>query len=214
MGTNLDPKPLTMYLNKIYFPLLFTAVMVGCSPTEKTDLKNKKTNETVHIDTVPVKHKDTLVADVKIPVIDTTAVLTAFNEAKRSKLFSKELDFNGINKIDGSIFDLERPILIGDLNDDHLDDAMMPFSIEGREGGNNWDTYYAVFINNRGVLDYKYSFSRGGKFSETLINFTSIKDGFIKGMEVPGNNSSKEDSTPVDYMYRNTDLSEVATASE
>ncbi|MCT2563935.1 hypothetical protein [Chryseobacterium herbae] len=204
-----------MYLNKIYFPLLLATIGISCSPNEKTTLKNKKINDTVHTHHIAEKkEKETPVIDKKESIIDADAVLVAFNKAIRTDVFSKELDFNYKNKLDGSIFDLERPILIGDLNDDHLDDAMMPFSIEGREGGNNWDAYYAVFINNGGVLEYQYSFSRGGDLSETLINFTSIKDGFIKGMEVPGNNSSKEESTPVDYMYRNTDLSEVATASE
>ncbi|MGU3375016.1 hypothetical protein [Chryseobacterium sp. M5A1_1a] len=204
-----------MYLNTVYFSLLLATIVISCNSNEKAILKNKKINDTVRTNYIAAKkQKDTLVIDKKVTVIDADIVLDAFHKTIKTDLFRKELDFNYQNKLDGSIFDLERPILIGDLNEDHLDDALMPFSIEGREGGNNWDSYYAIFINNGGVLEYQYSFSRGGDLSETIINFTSIKNGFIKGMEVPGNNSSKEDSTSVDYMYRNTDLSEVVTASE
>ncbi|WP_223608078.1 hypothetical protein [Chryseobacterium sp. OSA05B] len=202
-----------MHLNKIYFSLLLAVTILSCSPNEKTSQHNKQIN-TLHTNDNPVKEKDTLVADVKIPVIDSMAVLIAFKKTITTDQFIKELDIDDPDGLGGSIFDSERPILIGDLNDDHQDDAIMPFSIEGRQGGNNWDAHYAIFINNGGVLEYKYSFDRGGDLAERQTDFKSIKNGIIKGMEVPGFHSEEGNSTPVDYMYRPTDLSEVATASE
>ncbi|PIF46252.1 hypothetical protein CLU96_3276 [Chryseobacterium sp. 52] len=204
-----------MNLNRIYFSLLSVAVMVSCNPKEKTTQESKEVKKTIRTDTTLVKKTDTLIVrEVKKPVIDNAAVLAAFKKTKETGQFKKELDIDYENGLGGSIFDSERPILIGDLNGDHLDDAIMPFSIEGREGGNNWDAHYAIFINEGGELTYKYSFSRGGDLAETQINFKSIKDGIIKGMEVPGFHAEGGESTPVDYMYRDTDLSEVAIAVE
>ncbi|MFP3595570.1 hypothetical protein [Chryseobacterium sp. SIMBA_029] len=202
-----------MSLNKIYFLLLLAVTILSCSPNEKGSQQNKKVTDTIITKETAIKEKDTLVTNAKIPVIDTIAVLTAFKKTITTDQFIKELGIEA-DGLGGSIFDSERPILIGDLNDDHQDDAIMPFSIEGRQGGNNWDAHYAIFINNNGVLDYKYSFDRGGDLAERQINFKSIKNGIIKGMVVPGFHSEEGNSTPVDYLYRTTDLSEVATASE
>ncbi|KFF11305.1 hypothetical protein IW15_16265 [Chryseobacterium soli] len=187
--------------------------ILSCSPNEKGSQQNKKVTDTIITKETAVKEKDSLVTDVKIPVIDTIAVLTAFKKTVTTDQFIKELGIEA-DGLGGSIFDSERPILIGDLNGDHQDDAIMPFSIEGRQGGNNWDAHYAIFINNNGVLEYKYSFDRGGDLAERQINFKSIKNGIIKGMEVPGFHSEEGNNTPVEYLYRTTDLSEVATASE
>ena len=203
-----------MYLNKICLSLLLITVVVSCEPNKKTVPNNKPINDTIPKNTGIVKNSDTLAANTKKPVIDTTAVLIAFKKASKTEPFTKELDFNDKNDFNGSIFDSERPIIIGDLNGDHLDDAIMPFSIEGRGGGNNWDAHYAIFINNGGTLTYQYSFDRGGDLAETQINFTSIKDGIIKGMEVPGFHADQGKSSPIEYIYRDKELSELLRASE
>ncbi|MDV7695521.1 hypothetical protein N6B72_01190 [Chryseobacterium soli] len=202
-----------MSLNNICFSLLLAVTILSCNPNEKGSQQNKKVTDTIITKETAVKENDSLVTDVKIPVIDTIAVLNAFKKTVTTDQFIKELGIEA-DGLGGSIFDSERPILIGDLNGDHQDDAIMPFSIEGRQGGNNWDAHYAIFINNNGVLEYKYSFDRGGDLAERQINFKSIKNGIIKGMEVPGFHSEEGNNTPVEYLYRTTDLSEVATASE
>jgi hypothetical protein len=201
---------------KIYFSLLLITTILSCTPDKKAPGKIKEIRDTIRTNTSIVKNNDTPLMETKKPVVDTIAVLDAFKKITTTDLFIKELDIesNDQDGLGGSIFDSERPILIGDLNGDHLNDAIMPFSIEGRGGGNNWDAHYAIFINNGGTLKYKYSFSRGGDLAEIQINFKSIKDGFIKGMEVPGFHTTEGKSTPVDYMYRDTGLSEVLTASE
>ncbi|MFP3597012.1 hypothetical protein [Chryseobacterium sp. SIMBA_029] len=202
-----------MHLKKVYFSLLLAVTILSCSPNEKTSQQNKKITDTVHTNrTVIKKQKDTLLENKEVPIIDYKLVLVAFNKTIKTAKFSKELNFNYQDKLDGTIFDWENPILIGDLNDDHLDDAIRPFSIEGRQGG--WNAYYAIFINNGGILEYKYSFNRGGGLAERRIDFKSIKDGIIKGIGEPGFYSEEGNSTPVNYMYRPTGLSEVATASE
>ncbi|MCT2562118.1 hypothetical protein [Chryseobacterium herbae] len=202
-----------MHLNKRYFSLLLVATILSCSPNEKTSQQNKKITDTVHTNRIIIKNrKDTLLENKEVPFIDYKVVLVAFNKAIKTAKFSKELNFNYQDKLDVTIFDWENPILIGDLNDDHLDDAIVPFTIEERQGG--WNACYAIFINNGGILEYKYSFNRGGGLAERRIDFKSIKDGIIKGIGEPGFYSEEGNSTPVNYMYRPTDLSEVATASE
>jgi hypothetical protein len=201
-----------MYLKKTHLPILFILLILSCKPNKKTAQHAKHIPS--HKDTIVLKGNDTLRKKVDIAIIDTNSVLSAFKITLENKQFMKELDFDSQDKLTGSIFDSERPILIGDLNGDKLNDGIMPFSIEGREGGNNWEAYYAIFINVGGKLEYKYSFSRGGDLSEKQIDFKRIKDGFIQGMEVPGNKFPDGDSTSVKYMYRETDLSEVLTASD
>lgn len=201
---------------KTYFSFLLITFILSCTPDKKTPQKTKETNDTIGSNAAVEKNNDTLAMEVKKTIVDTTAVLDAFKKITKTDLFIKELgiESNDQDGLGGSIFDSERPILIGDLNGDHLDDAIMPFSIEGRGGGNNWDAHYAIFINSNGTLKYKYFFSRGGDLAETQINFKRIKDRVIKGMEVPGFHSTEEKTTPIEYIYRDTDLSELLTASE
>lgn len=201
-----------MSLKTSIFLLSFAILVLSCGPDKKGTQENKKVkvDDTIHNSAVLVKDSDTLTENVKTPIVDTTAVLKAFKKNIKTDQFIKELGMDSY----ASVFDSERPILIGDLNGDHLDDAIMPFSIEGRGGGNNWDANYAIFINNAGTLEYQYSFARGGDLAERQINFNSIKDGVIQGMEVPGFHSDLGESNPVEYIYRSKELSELLRASE
>ncbi|MBB6501162.1 hypothetical protein [Pedobacter cryoconitis] len=201
-----------MYLKKMH--ILLTSIIVfslSCKSDKKTvqDTKRRSVRDTTVIKD-HVKSTDKPI----ISVIDTNAVLAVFKRTAKTERFIKELGVKGNGGPDASVFDSERPILIGDLNGDHLEDALMPFSIEGRGGGNNWDAHYAVFINKGGKLEYQYSFSRGGDLGETQVDFINIKDGIIHGMEVPGIHSSEVDSTSVNYIYRKTDLSVLLAASD
>lgn len=202
-----------MNLKKRYCLLLLSTVIIGCRPNEKSVQDRKTIKDTIQTNVV-IKDVKKPVADTATVRIDTAAVLNAFKKTIKTAPFMKELDFNSQDGLSGSVFDSERPILIGDLNGDHLDDAIMPFSIEGRQGGNNWDAHYAIFINSGGRLTYRYSFSRGGDLAETQIDFKSIQDGVIKGMEVPGFHSEGGENIPVNYIYKNTGLSELVAASE
>ncbi|AZA83690.1 hypothetical protein C1637_14385 [Chryseobacterium lactis] len=200
-----------MYFNKIYFSLLAIAVITGCKPEKKT-VSEAKTHDTIHTNTSIEKEPDNPTKHTKLPVVDTTAVLLAFKKASETKKFGKDLSFDIKEDLSGSIFDSERPILIGDLNGDQVDDAIMPFSIEGRDGGNNWDAHYAVFINKDGQLQYQYSFDRGGDLAETQTFFKSIKDGVVKGLEEPGFHFPEGESKPVSYVYKNNKLELISTS--
>lgn len=200
-----------MYFNKIYFSLLSLAMVASCKPEKKT-ISETRSRDTIQTPPNRVKDHDSAVTAIKLPVIDTTAVLLAFKKASKTNLFGKELGFSYDDDLSGSIFDSERPILIGDLNGDHLEDAIMPFTIEGRDGGNNWDAHYAIFINKNGELHYKYSFNRGGDLAETQTFFKSIQNGVVHGMQEPGFHFSDGESSPVRFIYKNNRLSEVTSS--
>lgn len=196
-----------MYLKIRDLSLLFVIIVLSCKPEKKISGENKKSSDTIHLNATVIK---SYVVDVKKISIDTATVLNAFKKNIKTDQFIKELYMDSY----ATVFDSERPILIGDLNDDHQDDAIMPFSIEGRDGGNNWDTHYAIFINNNGQLEYKYSFARGGDLAEKQIDFKNIQNGVIHGIEVPGFHYPDGDSTSVEYIYRNSELSKVLGPSE
>ncbi|SMC35239.1 hypothetical protein [Chryseobacterium sp. YR221] len=202
-----------MHFNTIYFSLLSLAMTLSCKPEKKT-IPETQPHDTIKTHISSTKEHDSLTKSKKIPVIDTTAVLMAFKKASQTEQFGKDLYFNLKDELSGSIFDSERPILIGDLNGDHLEDAIMPFSIEGRDGGNNWDAHYAVFINKDGQLKYQYSFDRGADLAETQTFFKSIEDGVVEGMIEPGFHVQEGESIPVNYIYKNNRLVEVTPSSK
>lgn len=204
-----------MHLNKIYFSLLSFTLVTGCKSEKKTSSEN------IHQDTITTNTSTGIAKDAdsqkqitKLPVIDTTTVLHAFKNATITKQFGEDVNYNIKDELSGSIFDSERPILIGDLNGDQLDDAIMPFTIEGRDGGNNWDAHYAIFINKNGKLNYQYSFNRGADLAETQTFFKSIENGVVKGVVEPGFHYADGESTPVSFRYKNNTLSEVPATSK
>nr|WP_315028698.1 hypothetical protein [uncultured Chryseobacterium sp.] len=201
-----------MYFHKIYLSLLSITAVIGCKP-EKKPISEAKPQDTLNRSRSITKDSDSLAKMTKVKVIDTTAVLLAFKNATKTEQFGKDLDFNIKDELSGSVFDSERPILIGDLNGDRLDDAIMPFSIEGRDGGNNWDAHYAIFINKDGHLTYQYSFNRGADLAETQTFFKRIKDGVVHGVVEPGFHFQEGEITPVSFKYKNNRLSEVTVPS-
>lgn len=183
-----------------YLPILLLAVAFGCKnnnkPSEITENK-------------PVEKQDTVIKKItekEIPVsiaLDTAEVLAAFKAFSQTEQF---FNVSQIKKDNGDLYNSERPILIGDLNGDGLDDAIMPFTIEGRGGGNNWDTHYAIFINTDKKLEYKSTFDRGADSDDMILHFKSIKKGVISGLKVNNDNLINRDDVPVKYAYKSGSL--------
>lgn len=186
-----------MFIQKRHLSALLLLTILGCKSNKKAEVQNKPVTK----DTAIIKALPAPLQEDNSSVIDTNTVLATFKKISESTKFLKELDAE-----DASVYDSERPIVIGDLNGDQLDDAIMPFTIEGRGRGNNWAAYYAVFINQNGKLKYKLSFARGGDLSERMIEFNSIENGVIKGAEVPGFKFPEGDSIGVNYTYNNGKL--------
>lgn len=139
-------------------------------------------------------------------VIDTPAVIAAFELLKSDTLFLDKLHVRSETIYD--FFDEERPLLIGDINNDQQPDALMPFALEGVGGGNYYEVYYAVFLNRNGALKMDTLLFRGSKRSETTLTLTGIANGAIEGWETARFPEEEGDSIYVQYQFRNGKLEE------
>ncbi|MGU3375018.1 hypothetical protein [Chryseobacterium sp. M5A1_1a] len=184
-----------------YFSLLFLIVVLSCKPDKKISGQSQKHIDPILTNTTIIKDKDRIAKDVKKAVVDTTAVLVAFKEIVETDQFIEELHKTFHVDFHTSVYALERPILIGDFNGDHQDDAVMPFSIESRRGINDWYPNYAIFITINGKLEYQYSFARGGNREKKQTYFKSIKDGVIKATIVPGPYFPGGAGVPIELVY-------------
>lgn len=137
---------------------------------------------------------------------DTAAVISAFNRFTQSKTFAAQV----AEKADGGvIYDEERPILIGDLNNDGRSDAIMPFTMEGMGGGNNYVIYYAVMLNRNGALEPQQVLYRGSKTTPFVITLARMQQGVAEGWERPGAEYGHLDSIPVRYHFKDGALTEL-----
>lgn len=201
-----------MLIQKKHIPILLLTIAFGCnSNTKTTSVKTTepaKTNESAKKQEVTSKNTPvkavTVPTTVEMPAADTTQVLAAFKELVKTDRFLKEMSLQK-GETEGEITTDERPVLIGDLNGDGLNDALMPFQLIGRDGGNNWTAHTAVFINNGKNLEYKFTYDRGGDMAETALDFTALKDGVITGL-ISTNNYSKKKIKQEKYSYKNNDL--------
>jgi hypothetical protein len=139
-------------------------------------------------------------------VVDTAQVVAAFDLLKDDSVFLDKMDL--LSEGTYAFYDEERPLLIGDINRDSLPDALMPFSIEGLGGGNNYTSHYAILLNQGGRLEYNSVLYRGNKLSENMLTFTGITNGVIEGWELPGFHHPEADSIYVQYAFRNGKLEE------
>ena len=136
---------------------------------------------------------------------DAAAVAAAFSLLEETPSFKNEIEDDG-----ASVYDPGLPALIGDINHDGLPDALKPFTIEGRGGGNNWTAHYAVFINKDNKLTFSNIFNRGGDWAERITTFNKIKDNVLCGVEVPNNNFPELDTIVVNYIYKDKDLIQIS----
>jgi hypothetical protein len=71
-----------------------------------------------------------------------------------------------------------RSIVMGDLNADSAEDAVVLYTLEGQGGSNQYLQYLAVFFDRKGKLVYVTHQLVGGK-NRKSIESVSIKDGKI-----------------------------------
>jgi len=62
-------------------------------------------------------------------------------------------------------YEKARKILFGDLDGDDDRDAVVQYTLEGFQGGNNWSQFLAVFRNDRGIYKFAADEVVGGKLS-------------------------------------------------
>lgn len=135
--------------------------------------------------------------------IDSAALLHAFQQLQSDNSFLKEL---GLAKAKTFSFSRQTlPPIWGDLNQDGNTDALVPFTVEGRGGGNNWDAHYAVFLQEENKWKYKSQIDAGGDWAKRILHFSQIKGGRILG-NLEGNSDKSLKLVGVEYHFINGQL--------
>lgn len=105
-----------------------------------------------------------------------------------------------------SVLKNNEPIVKGDINHDGIADALVPFTVEGRGGGNNWDMHYAVFIGGRKGFHLIGVFDSGGDWADRVTVFKKIKNDVIYAAEDPPNGDPAKASVPSKYILKGRQL--------
>lgn len=134
---------------------------------------------------------------------DSLAIVKAFESIITDKIFLKDLAMDGDDH--ASIFKDQLKIVRGDLDGDGKSDALLSFSVEGRDGGNNADYHYAIFLKRNGQWQYNGQSDMGGSMNDYYITLDSVQNGQVWGMAVPLKNESLV-SYRVGYKYSDGDL--------
>lgn len=88
----------------------------------------------------------------------------------------------------------------GDLDNDGIEDALIPFSVESRYGGNNADYHYAVYLNKKGKWIYKSELPLGGNTMDYTIEIKNIKKGVVNAV------AEGQQSFQIKYRYKDNGL--------
>lgn len=154
--------------------------------------------------------------------LDTTQLIHSFNDQMQD--YAKDILKNedtGSSLYEGiqdalsnhSLYDFLRnnePIITGDINHDHLPDALVPFTVEGRGGGNNWDSHIAVFLREKNGYHLQLIKNSGADLSPYVILWQRIINDTIWGMNVANNFEGTEtDSIQVKYILQNDSLHDI-----
>lgn len=188
-----------MKCNKIYYCLLvimFWAFFAACGQvSSNTQPKN------VAADT-PVMAREAL------SVADTAALIQAFEVLKKNPSFLKDLGLEGEKHFSWNV--LPKGIIYGDLDKDGSEDALFPFTIEGRGGGNSWDFHYVVFLQKNKQWQYLSQFDAQAGDPDLLFAFREIKDCLIQGAIV--DNQEERQDIPVTFILKGNELVNTYTA--
>ncbi len=111
--------------------------------------------------------------------VDTITIMQAFESLKTDKRFLEDLGLENEKQF-GWNNEWEKTIY-GDLNSDDTPDAIVAFSIEGRSGGNNWDTHYGIFLNENKQWKYQSQIDAGGNAADRILTINRIENGIITG---------------------------------
>ncbi len=156
--------------------------------------------------------------------IDTTALINAFNiqlkpyAQKQIKMEPSPKTFlaQGLQRAIKrehlyKFLRNDEPVIAGDLNGDKKPDVLVPFTIEGRGDGNNWDLHYAILVRHHESYQLKTIFDCGGDLARRITYFKAVKNDTIKGIEKPGTHFPDLSPVPVHYVLKNGALKNIST---
>ena len=136
---------------------------------------------------------------------DTLALAKAFDDLRHNEKFINEMLMDDGYAEMGRIDD---EIIFGDLNGDGVTDALIPYMVHSRGGGNNWTIHYAIFLGGeKDLWNYVGPFNSGGSASDYYVVLEKIENAKVSGYHTPDRNSNFRDSdVPVKYIYQDGDL--------
>lgn len=129
---------------------------------------------------------------------DSTALVQAFRKASRSKPFRLHAWLR--SDMHYTISDPQE-FIQGDLNGDGTADALVRFSVEGRNGGNNWDLHYAAFVKQGNDWKYAAMLDAGSSGGGQLLQQASIMEGGVTGTWFPAEGNA-EAAYAVEYRLK------------
>lgn len=133
----------------------------------------------------------------------------AFSQLGSQPQFLKDIDLQ--DDPQAKLYTEKSKIIQGDLDGDKIADALVSFSVEGRNGGNNSDAHYAVLLSKNGQWKYGGQLDAAAGSPEEVVDFTSIKDGQILGNIINLQDQSIPE-IPVKYLYQNGNFLNIYTA--
>lgn len=182
---------------KAFFLLSFmilVSILCGCS---ETSMESRSTTGTTIGPKIALSQPDS--ADARV-FFDSLMNDRTF---KRNELFADEQAYMERSDL---------PIILGDMNQDGLADALIPFAVVGRGGGNNWTSHYVVLLGTAaGKFRYAFTYNAGGDMAPETIVFKEITPEYIVGY-LRSNLYSDREPTPVRFVFRDGDFIPVAIA--
>lgn len=140
---------------------------------------------------------------------DSVRAVAVFDSLLNDRKFKRKLL---LYEDQASLERIDEPIVLGDLNKDGWTDALMPFAIVGRGGGNNRTSHYAVLLGTSdGNFRYDFIFNAGGDMTPETIVFKKITPDYMLGY-LRSNLYSDREPTPVRFVFRKGDFISVEVA--
>lgn len=189
-------------------------------------MNHGKIKNAAHVDTSVGGHQPLRQVITKKPLNpnqDTAMLIRCFNLQMRSYAMKQVEDStlplaadieNALTE--NSLYNFlhnDEPLIFGDMDRDGQPDALVPFTIEGRGGGNNWDAHYAIFIQQKDSFILKGIFDRGGDMADHLTTITKIENDTLKAINTLGESLPDADTSYTRYIFKKDSLIEIHPSS-
>jgi hypothetical protein len=99
---------------------------------------------------------------------------------------------------------------LGDIDADGLVDALVVYTIEGFNGGNNSVTFYTVLLSKNDKLNYKCTIPEPKDIGyDEIVEIKEIKDGVIIGKKFQVDALGKNEIGAIKWVYENDSLNKL-----
>jgi hypothetical protein len=99
---------------------------------------------------------------------------------------------------------------LGDIDSDGLVDALIVYTIEGFNGGNNSATFYTVLLNKNDKLNYKCTIPEPSEIGyNEIVEIKEIKDGIIIGKKYQVDAVDRTEIGAIKWVFDNGTLTKL-----